>query len=179
MQGTITLTGKAPAGGAVVTLGSANAAATVPTTVTVPAGSLSTTFTVTTTPLATTQGPFDISATYNGVTVKAQLTVQAAALSQIVVTPANVTGGTPASGTVTLTGNAPAGGAIVTLASAKAAATVPANVTVTAGASTATFTITTTPVAVSTGLFNISATYNAVTKSDQLTVKARPQLRSP
>jgi uncharacterized repeat protein (TIGR03803 family) len=171
-KGTITLTGAAPAGGAVVALGSANSAATMPANVTVQAGSSSTTFPITTIPVSATQGPFDISATYNAVTVKAQLTVQAAALSKIVVTPSSVTGGTPASGTVTLTGNAPAGDAVVTLASANAAATVPANVTVTAGTSTATFPITTTAVAASTGAFNISATYNGVTKSATLTVKA-------
>ena len=171
-KGTVTLTGAAPAAGATVVLGSANPAASVPGSVLVPAGSISTTFTITTIPVATTQGPFLIDAAYNGVTVSDSLTVQAATLSKIVVTPSSVTGGTPASGTVTLTGNAPPGDAVVTLTSANAAAGVLATVTVIAGTSTATFPITTTPVAASTSPFNISAAYNGVTKNDTLTVKA-------
>ena len=170
-KGTLTLTGAAPAGGASVTLASANSSATV-NSVTVPAGSTSATFTITTIPVATTQGPFDISATYNSVTAKDSLTVRAATLSGIVVTPSSVTGGTPASGTVTLTGNAPAGDAVVNLASANIAATVLASVTITSGTSSITFPIPTVPVSVSTGTFSISAAYGGVTKSDTLSVKA-------
>src|SRR5437773_4081068 len=46
--GTVTLSGPAPAGGAQVTLSSSNGAASVPSSVTVPAGSSSANFTVNT-----------------------------------------------------------------------------------------------------------------------------------
>jgi hypothetical protein len=65
-------------------------------------------------------------------------------------------------GTVTLSGPAPAGGAVVTLSSSNsAAASVPANVTVAAGNTTANFTIQTSPVGSNTDV-TISATYNSV-----------------
>src|SRR3954464_12503667 len=63
-----------------------------------------------------------------------------AALSSVKVSPTAVVGGTPVTGTVTLTAAAPTGGFTVALSSDDpAAATVPASVTVPAGATTATF----------------------------------------
>lgn len=171
-NGKVTLNGKAPSGGAVVALASADLSASVPATVRISSGSTTATFTITTTPVATTVGPFNISAGYQAGTLTAPLTVQEATASKLTVSPSSVVGGTPSNGTVTLTGAAPAGGAVVALASANAAATVSASVTVSGGATTATFPITTTPVSVSTGAFIISATYNGVTKTDTLTVKA-------
>ena len=64
-QGTVSLNAPAPIGGAVVSLASSNPSTTVPTTVTVPAGSFSTTFAITTTAVsAVTQ--LNISGSYNG-----------------------------------------------------------------------------------------------------------------
>lgn len=171
-KGTVALNGKAPASGALVTLTSANAAATVPANVLIPAGSTSATFTINTTPVTATQGPFNISAFYQGVTRKARLTVQVATLSKLVVSPASVIGGVVSMGTVTLNGKAPAGGAAVSLSSANAAATVPASLTIPASSTSATFSITTTSVAADRGPFKISATYNGVTASDTLKVMA-------
>ncbi len=75
-QGTVTLNGPAPSGGAVVTLSSSNTAvATVPASVTVPAGATSATFTVTTSAV-TTATSSTISASYGGATATATLTVQ-------------------------------------------------------------------------------------------------------
>jgi hypothetical protein len=69
------------------------------------------------------------------------------ALSTIRVNPKDVVGGDPSTGTATLTATAPAGGFVVSLSSDNtAAATVPASVTVPAGATSATFPITTTVV---------------------------------
>ncbi len=72
--GTVTLTGPAPAGGAQVMLSSSNAAASVPSRVTVPAGSTSVTFTVNTSvvliPTSAT-----ISASYNNTTQTATLSI--------------------------------------------------------------------------------------------------------
>jgi hypothetical protein len=65
-------------------------------------------------------------------------------LSAVTVSPADVIGGDPSTGTVTLTAAAPSGGVQVTLTSDDpAAATVPASVTVPAGSTRASFPITT------------------------------------
>jgi hypothetical protein len=67
-----------------------------------------------------------------------------ASLSTIRVNPKDVVGGDPSTGTATLTGAAPAGGFVVSLSSDNtAAATVPPSVTIPAGATSATFPITT------------------------------------
>lgn len=75
--GTVTLTAAAPAGGAVVTLASANTAASVPASVTVPAGATSATFSATTSSV-TTQTTVSITAAWNGVSRTATLTVNPA-----------------------------------------------------------------------------------------------------
>lgn len=93
------------------------------------------------------------------------------AVSAVSVNPASVTGGSPATGTVTLTAAAPAGGASVTLSSSRAAATVPASVTVAAGATTATFTVSTTTVSAATTA-SITATYGGASRTATLTVNA-------
>ena len=68
----------------------------------------------------------------------------ATALSTVKVNPTDVLGGTPVTGTVTLNAAAPAGGFVVALSSDNpAAATVPASVTVPAGAKSASFPVTT------------------------------------
>jgi hypothetical protein len=72
--GTVTLSGPAPAGGAQVALSSDNGAASVHSSVTVPAGATTATFTVgTSTVLFTTSA--HISASYNGTTRTASLTI--------------------------------------------------------------------------------------------------------
>lgn len=72
--GTVRLSGPAPAGGAVVQLRSNSSRATVPSTVTVPAGATSANFTIRTTS-AFSITTVTITATYNGVSRSAQLTV--------------------------------------------------------------------------------------------------------
>jgi len=86
--GTVTLSGAAPSGGALVYLASSASAATVPTSVTVAAGAASATFTVHTSAV-TASTPVTVSASYLGATKTAPLTV-------------NPPSGTPA-GTYTLT----------------------------------------------------------------------------
>lgn len=67
--------------------------------------------------------------------------------ASLMVTPASVTGGASPTGTVALTGAAPQSGVQIKLASSNVAvATVPQSVMVDAGASTATFTVSTNPV---------------------------------
>ncbi|HKS22644.1 MAG TPA: hypothetical protein VJZ76_07595 [Thermoanaerobaculia bacterium] len=85
-------------------------------------------------------------------------------LSTITVAPGSVTGGTSATGTATLTGAAPHNGAVVTLSSSNTGvATVPASITIPQGATSGTFTVTTSAVATSTsvtitGNYGVTAT---------------------
>jgi len=72
--GTVTLSGPAPAGGAQVLLSSSNRAASVPSSVTVPAGATRATFTVNTSMVLVTTSA-NISASYNGTTRMATLTI--------------------------------------------------------------------------------------------------------
>jgi len=169
--GTVTLTGPAPAGGLSVTLSSSSGAATVPTSVAVPAGAVSATFPVQSAAV-TAQIVVTLSATLNGATQTAMLTVQAPELEPIVLTPSSVIGGTGAAAALTLTFPAPAGGAIITLTgSTPAAATLPASATIPAGQTTVSVPITTNAVTV-TQAVTITAAYGGVTKTAKLTVKA-------
>jgi hypothetical protein len=113
--GTVSLTGPAPIGGAVVTLLSDDASATVPASVTVAPGATTATFPVTTTPISASTSA-NILGSYGGFQ-SATLTINPASLSALSLNPASVTGGTSSTGTVTLNGPAPAGGALVTLSS--------------------------------------------------------------
>ena len=170
--GTVTLTGSAPAGGAVVTLSKAlsNGAAgtvpvTIPASVTVPAGQTTASFTIGTSAV-TAATNVRISGTYSGTTANADMTLFPL-LGQLLF-EGNVPGGTPAVGTVRLNGAAPAGGAVVALSSANPSlATVPANVTVPAGQTTATFTANTAPVTQTTAVA-ISASLAGTTLTGNL-----------
>jgi hypothetical protein len=178
--GTVTLSGAAPSGGAVVTLSSSNTtAARVPSSVTVAAGATSATFTVSTSAVAAST-TVSISVSYSGATRSASLTVTPApppapTLSSLSVNPTSVVGGVQSStGTVTLSGAAPSGGAVVALSSSNtAAARVPSSVAVAAGATSATFTVSTSAVAASTTV-SISGTYGGATRSASLTVTPAP-----
>jgi hypothetical protein len=168
--GTVTLDDAAPTGGAQVTLSSNNTtAARVPSSVTVAAGATSATFTVSTSAVAAST-TVTISAAYSGVTKSASLTVTPApppppTLSSLTLSPSSVLGGLESStGTVTLTRPAPAGGVQVFLLSSNGAASVPSSVFIPAGASSATFRVSTSIVLISTSS-NISATYNGTTRT--------------
>jgi hypothetical protein len=141
-KGTVTLTSAAPAGGAVVKLASSvSAVAKVPTSVTVPAGASSATFSATASFVAV-PGSTSISASYDGDTQSVTLMVKPVAVSRLSISAATVVGGTLLTGTVTLNAAAPTGGTAVTLSSSNhAAATVPAEVIVAAGKTSATFAI--------------------------------------
>ncbi len=170
--GTVTLSGSAPAGGVQVTLSSSNtAAAGVPSSVKVAAGATSASFTVSTSAVATSTAVI-ISATYSGATRSVSLTVTPApppppTLASLTLNPANVFGGQSSTGTVTLTGPAPAGGAQVSLSSNNGAASVPSSLIVPAGATSATFTVNTSFVVISTSA-SISASYNGTTRTATL-----------
>ena len=168
--GRVTLGSAAPAGGAVVALTSSNGAATVPDSVTVPAGAIIATFQVNTT-VVTVPTAVILTATYSGVARTATLTVNPpVALVGVSVNPTAVTGLANSTGRVTLSAAAPAGGAVVALTSSNTnAATVPASVTVAAGATTKTFVVHTSVVAVPTAVI-LTATYSGVARTATLTV---------
>ena len=89
-------------------------------------------------------------------------------LRSISLSPVSVVGGNPVTGTVTLTGAAPTAGAVVTL-SGSDPVTVPATVTVAAGATTATFTAATRVVG-ETIASTISGSYGGANASAVLSV---------
>jgi hypothetical protein len=99
------------------------------------------------------------------------ITIIAPALTMVTVTPNSVTGGATSTGKVTLNAPALAGGQTVMLASNNSAASVPSTWIVPGGATSVTFTITTSPVAADTAV-TITATLGAVSKTALLTVKA-------
>ena len=84
------------------------------------------------------------SARLSGCTASSPPPSSSVALSSLTVSPTDVVGPDPATGTVNLTSAAPSGGFVVTLSSDNtAAATVPPSVTVPAGSTRATFTVST------------------------------------
>lgn len=89
------------------------------------------------------------------------------------VSPGSVPGGQPATGTVTLDGAAPSGGTRVALASAGAPAVVPAGVTVAAGATSATFPVTTSAVTATT-VIGLTASLDGASRTAALTVTPPP-----
>ncbi|TFZ00687.1 hypothetical protein EZ313_19760 [Ramlibacter henchirensis] len=94
----------------------------------------------------------------------------AASLSSVSVNPASVVGPASSTGTASLTAPAPSGGVVVALASSNpAVAAVPASVTVPAGATSASFAVTTSAVAANTGV-TLTGTYNGTSRTASLTV---------
>ncbi len=179
--GTVTL--KAPAIGTAaqrrVTLTSDNTAvATVPATVTVPVGATTATFTVQSLTVAATSST-GITAALNGGSASTGLSVTPLpVVTSITLDPVSVVGGSVSStGTVTL--SSPAIGTStqrrVLLASGNtAAATVPGNVVVPVGATSATFTVTS-KVVTAVATTDISATMNG-TAAPPATLTVTPLL---
>src|SRR5205807_617882 len=137
---------------ATVSLSSNNSAvASVPSSVTIPAGATSATFTATTNAVASSTTVI-ISAEIGRASCReTALTVLPPVLASLGLSATSVTGATPVTGTATLNRPAPSGGAIVSLSSGNSAvASVPSGVTIPAGATSATFRATTNAVASST-----------------------------
>jgi len=172
---TVNLTGPAPSTSALVSLSSANPAASVPSSITIPANSSSASFTISTTTVTTTTAG-NITATYSGASKSAILTVNPpapAAISSLTLSPSTIVGGSTATGTVTLTKAAPAGGIEVNLTSSNSTrAKVPATVLIPAGALSQVFNITTTATKQKTNV-RITASYAGVNKSATLTIVRR------
>ena len=173
-QASVTLNVPALGQGAVVSLSSDNTdVVAVPATVTVDGGSTTASFSVSTAGVGS-QTVVHISGSFNGSNQSALLTVNpqgaSVGVATVSLSPVLLQGGSSSTGTVTLSGPAPNGGILVSLASdTTSAATVPESVTVPAGSTSATFTVTTLSVT-STTLVNISATLLASQASAAMTV---------
>jgi len=173
---TVVLSTPAPFGGALVSFSSSNpAVASVPPNATVPENSFTATVTITTAAVQANT-VVTITASYNGTTRTANLTVTspggAVTMQSLQTSPSSVTGGNTAQGVVTLTAAAPAGGQSVALSSSNpAAAGVPATMTVAGGSQTGVFNITTSAVSADTTV-TIFGTSTGTTRSATLTVMA-------
>ncbi|HYN06968.1 MAG TPA: hypothetical protein VES67_06235 [Vicinamibacterales bacterium] len=171
IQGTATLDRAAKTGGAGVTLTSSNTSvATVPGTVFIPEGATSERFTVTgvSTGSATITGNFGGSRT-------ATVNVASAPIDLVSVTLAvgTVNGPGPVQGTATISGPAPSGGTTVGLSSSNSgAATVPGNVTVPQGSTTANFTVTVMTAAAAN--VTITGSLGSTTRTANLAINALP-----
>ena len=171
VQGTVTLTGPAPTGNINVALSSADPnVVKIQPGVTVPAGSNTAGFSVTTEPVSSPT-PVTITASAQNVQRATTLTVQPPLPTQLTLNPTSVLGGRTSQGTVQIGGPAP-GGFTVELRSANPAlATVQSSVTVPEGSSSATFTVNARPVA-SGSLVNIVASRSGVERTATLSVQS-------
>ena len=170
-QGTVKLSGPAPAGGVLVNISSSSTSAGVPTSITVAAGSSSNTFTVTTSSV-TAATSATITATLGTAKQTANLTINPLALSSVSVSPASFVGGskTTVTGTAALSGPAGSAGASITLTSSNpAVVAVPATVKVVAGQTSIGFAITHKTVTTSTTV-TITAKFGSVTQTTTVTV---------
>lgn len=151
--GTVSLLDPAPAGGTVVRLVSNNTSLLrPPATVSIPEGGTGATFTIATSAVASSVIATIDSGTendgYHAPRLSVILTPPGGAtlppsLAALTLSPATVLGGSTTTGTVTLTAPAPAGGAVIPLSgSLEGQVVTPPSVTVPAGSTSATFTIT-------------------------------------
>jgi len=168
--GTITLTG-ATAADTPVSVTSNNGAATIAGPVVVVAGQSTATFSINTSPVAV-NADVAITATLNGGTATAPLTVKIPVLDSIKVSPATVHSGGTTTATATLQSPAPAGGMSVNVVyvNASALSTAPTSITVAGGSTTGTATIIAGIVSTQTAV-TLSATLGTTNKSTTLTVK--------
>ena len=170
--GTVTLSAPAPEGGVLIDLWTNGSPAFVPANVTIPAGSTSANFNVSTVAVSnTSQGT--ITAFYKGISKTATITVTppavAVSLASVSVDPTSVKGGVSATGTVRLSAPAPQGGMVVDLWTNGSPAFVPVSVTVAAGATTGTFNVSTISVS-GTQQGTITAFYLGTSKTAVITV---------
>lgn len=165
----IQLTAPAPAGGAVIKLTSSDpSAAPIPASVTMPAGFAFNQYQFQIGQV-TTPTPVTLTASLNGTSASANLTVQPPTLKSLTISPSQITGGGVPQAIVMLSGNAPAGGVTVNLSSSSAAASPPAAVTVAAGSPSAVVNIPTSAVTTNTPV-TITASANGISRQAQFTL---------
>ena len=163
---TVTLSGPAPAGSnALQVTTSVAAVAAVPASVPVPLGSSAVSFAVT----GSSVGQTTITVAFGGQTVAATLIVTPPPVltGQLALAPTSILLGGNATATVSLSGPAPAAGATVAISSSSPnVATVPANVTIPANATSATFNVH----GAALGASTIAASFGGVTLTAVITV---------
>jgi hypothetical protein len=181
-NGTVTLNGFAPPGGALITLSGNNPSigTIVPTSVTIQEGQLTGPFTVTNTsvPAGAASASLQVTATYAESTSSAVGTLvinQQVALTGLAFNPnpiAIIAGTETSAGTLTLSGPAPAGGAVIALSGNQPnVAPVPASVTIAANQTSATFTVRPARIAIGVVL-QVTASYAGRTVQATLTINA-------
>ena len=143
VKGTVTLTGPAPVGGAMIELADASAATEMPPKITVPAGGTTASFTINTRSVEAVQLTV-VTASYRGRVQSQILTIRPPTLRSLVLNPTSVRGGTPATGTVTLETVAMADTRVALGSSHPAIAGVPVSITIPAGRTSANFVVQTT-----------------------------------
>jgi len=165
----VLLNNTAPAGGAIVALSSNKPTVLpVPASVTIPEGADRLLFTLTTNP-TTSNTTVTIQASLDGTLTSTSTTVTQA-LASLGLSPNSAVGGNTVQGTVTLSGPAYSGGIDVSLTSSNpSVAAVQSSITVPAGATRGTFSVTTVPVSSSTPV-TITASTGVSIKSATLTV---------
>jgi len=168
--GTVTLRGKAIAGGLTVFLSSnKTVVASVPGNVAVPAGESQASFPITTFGVNSNQGVV-ITATTGAVSKTAFFAVNAPALQSITVTPGSIQGGNAAGLSVTIDGIAPIGGfSIVLFSGAPGIVTLPASAVVPANTTSKTVGALTSSVSSSLTV-TLIATRSGIYKTTTLTV---------
>ncbi len=157
-----------------VTLTSSNpTVASVPASIVVPAGATTQSFPIVTQQVTASQNVF-IIASAGGVSSASTLTVNPLTLSSLTLAQSSVTGASTVTGNTVTIAAAVGSNTTVTLASSNtAAATVPASVVVPAGATSATFSITTASVAAAQTA-TITASLNGSSRTANLTVNPPP-----
>ncbi|HKR62601.1 MAG TPA: hypothetical protein VJZ00_02620, partial [Thermoanaerobaculia bacterium] len=162
-----------------VTLSSSSSSAVVPASVVVPTGASSVAFQITTTSVASDTN-VTIGAASNGTTASTALKLLAgnSSLAQITLTPQVVQGGTSINANLVLGAPAPVGGASVSLTTSDARlATVPGIVVVPEGATSTTFTVTTSSVPADSSI-TITGNYGGVA-SATATLSACTSMATP
>lgn len=169
-QALVTIGNSASGAGLVVQLSSSNSAlASVPATVTIPSGQTSMTFGITTVPVSQS-GSVTITAAVGAISKSAVITIATPGLVAFGLVPSSVVSGQSTEARVHLNGPAPPGGTSVEFTSTNPSiAFVKSTRIVAQGETDLRFTITTSPVGVSTSL-SISAKVGNITIPAQLTV---------
>ena len=169
-QGIVMLNGQAPAGGALVSLSSNSPMVSPPASVTVAPGSFSASFPIPTSGV-TANTTATVTATYNGVSSQAQVTLTAQQPpSSLTLSPTSTTGTSGGSfATVTIASPSSTDEVLQVASSNPSIASVPSGVTIPAGSTTGGFNIFTTSVSVQT-VVTISVSGGGVTKTASLTI---------
>jgi subtilase family serine protease len=168
VTGTLSLLTAAPTGGTAIAITGGDSSVSYPTTVTVPAGSKSATFSISNSAVSTSHAEA-LVATVGSNTKSATLTVTPTPIASLVITPGVAVGAGNFSGVLTLLHAAPSGGDVVTLSGGDSSISHPSSVTVAAGATTATFSMTSLMVA-TTDLETITATLSPSSKAATVTL---------